>query len=392
MTRNKQKANCKSATGRKRSAEPSSMQNDSNNATKITQRSRSSPPTAVSSNKSSDQPIKPQFLSSKKSPRATKKLNKLPVQLVDSDNQIDSEFDNMDLQDDEFLDQNPDHVKVAVDAAEEREFAIDEESEGEEIIDDLASTQTTSEVTFNKRPNREQASNMDESDNFDHLKGNIAFQNYVKSLVAKEVLEAKGVSTPKKQGNSSANPRLIKSPSDTTLYALLLTRNVGPSNNIDNRINTLNMTNNEMITSNDISKFIEGIQQRTPVKEVEAQAGEAGEGSSQQDRRVVQASSSPRVTDQMAVEMDLNKKVNEAKDKARDFILEAEQFKAAVNVPQGNFYNLPIDRVDKLNVHDNIRDNPYYGSRVRDDDEFCHITCHIEDVTKRKIERGSTWI
>ena len=68
----------------------------------------------------------------------------------------------------------------------------------------------------------------------------------------------------------------------------------------------------------------------------------------------------------------MHQKLQVAKNKARDFIVKAEQFKASVNVPQGN-----------------ITDNPYYSKGiVRDDDEFCHITCHVDSNLRTKIERG----
>ena len=59
------------------------------------------------------------------------------------------------------------------------------------------------------------------------------------------------------------------------------------------------------------------------------------------------------------VDAELDARVQEAREKARCGILEAKQFRAAVNVPQG------------------INNNPYYDQDIKDDDEFVHITCHI---------------
>ena len=129
---------------------------------------------------------------------------------------------------------------------------------------------------------------------FSHLAGNPAFQNYVKSLVAKEVRDVKlGTDqtknrtpdqTPVKGGNC-----VIKSPSDTTIYAPLLKRNT--PNTPVNRVNMSDMNNQmERITVNDISNFIEGIRQRTPVRtatDVQTdimEAGPSGKGSRGQDR------------------------------------------------------------------------------------------------------------
>ena len=65
-------------------------------------------------------------------------------------------------------------------------------------------------------------------------------------------------------------------------------------------------------------------------------------------------------------------RVQQARDRAQEMIVEAKQFKAAVNLPKG------------------IIDNPFYkeGGGIPDDDEFFHITCHIEPTLKAKIERG----
>ena len=64
-------------------------------------------------------------------------------------------------------------------------------------------------------------------------------------------------------------------------------------------------------------------------------------------------------------------RVNVAKEKARNLILEAEQFKTVINTPQG------------------ITANPFYDEGlVKDDDEFFHITCHIDESMMSKIEKG----
>ena len=60
-----------------------------------------------------------------------------------------------------------------------------------------------------------------------------------------------------------------------------------------------------------------------------------------------------------------------AKQKAEKLILEAERFKATVNPPPG------------------ILDNAHFDQGfVRDDDEFFHITCHVDPNTIAKIRKG----
>ena len=51
-------------------------------------------------------------------------------------------------------------------------------------------------------------------------------------------------------------------------------------------------------------------------------------------------------------------------------IRDAEQFRAEISAPKG------------------ILGNPFYEGNVREDDEFFHITCHVDLQTVSKIERG----
>ena len=69
-----------------------------------------------------------------------------------------------------------------------------------------------------------------------------------------------------------------------------------------------------------------------------------------------------------------------AKLRANHLILEAERYKAAVNSPPG----MEID-------HNQIPPELSVGCQVQgvlDDDEFFHVSCHVDDSLKNKIERG----
>ena len=63
-----------------------------------------------------------------------------------------------------------------------------------------------------------------------------------------------------------------------------------------------------------------------------------------------------------------------AREKAEKAVLEAEQFKATINVPQS--------------MHVGINDNQYFSEEIKDDDEFFHITCHVEPSLVEKISKG----
>ena len=67
---------------------------------------------------------------------------------------------------------------------------------------------------------------------------------------------------------------------------------------------------------------------------------------------------------------------------ADQVIVEAEQFKAAVEAPKGNSTacNQVFQSQDLNQIIKTLMDN--------DDDEYFHLTCHIDIALKQKIERG----
>ena len=78
------------------------------------------------------------------------------------------------------------------------------------------------------------------------------------------------------------------------------------------------------------------------------------------------------------------KKGDEAKELVLQLIIDAEKFKATLNPPKGN----EIIR----NIGD-FQDQQYPGvhnpdQEHLDDDDFFHITCHVDPTVKSKIERG----
>ena len=113
---------------------------------------------------------------------------------------------------------------------------------------------------------------------------------------------------------------LIKSPSDTTIYAPALNRS-------DQR-------GTQMI--NDISNFVENIRiqqeemDRSSEMRTKTSSGEGARDNS--GDQVLKPSTSTALTkEQIAV------KYAEAKEKASQVIVEAEQFKALINEPRGEF-------------------------------------------------------
>ena len=123
-----------------------------------------------------------------------------------------------------------------------------------------------------------------------------------------------------------------KLPSDTTLYkpALAMGRNNSRSDII-----------------NRISNFVEGIR-------IESEAGDL---------------SSWYKSPKCSTEMDQHAR-KKSDDKATRAIIQAEQFKAQLTPPPG-----AIQSIQSVVDNDN-------------DDDFFHVSCHIDDALKEKIERG----
>ena len=123
----KGKGKGKGNSNRKRKANDESEENSSNNVTKIIRSSKT--------NKKDNSKVV------KTMPRVKRNTNCMwrnvaetvaainPID--DVDNQDEPDFDNLDLQDENNV-TNPNHVKLAVDANDENEFATDDESETEE--------------------------------------------------------------------------------------------------------------------------------------------------------------------------------------------------------------------------------------------------------------------
>ena len=73
----------------------------------------------------------------------------------------------------------------------------------------------------------------------------------------------------------------------------------------------------------------------------------------------------------------------QARVHSENTIIEAEKFKAAIAEPEGNYSN------DSCCNHTHLTEvRPQVGMGLSDDD-FFHLTCHIDESLKEKIERGN---
>ena len=146
----------------------------------------------------------------------------------------------------------------------------------------------------------------------------------------------------------------VKSPSDTTLYA--------PGLNKSDKMNI----QDELIEK--ISDFVEGVRLSS--------ATNTNRRRSQDEPRAGTSSQSP---------MDARKEMKQAHEAANDLILEADRYKAEINPPKGNGFNsIEVVRNERffIGVGDGKPDV------IFEDDDFFHITCHVEPGLRIKIERG----
>ena len=170
----------------------------------------------------------------------------------------------------------------------------------------------------------------------------------------------KGLTTPNNKGNKVVSG-IIKSPSDTTIYAPALRRVA-----IDQE------KPNEIMER--ISNFIEEIHIETIDHAASPNIGKRfiSESKEKADGR---AEVQPRPGPSHEIEEE-----EEIEDEnmlaARNLLLENEKFRAEVEPPPKGRCNL--NEFDKIQC----------DSDDQDDDQFFHLACHVDQMMKGKIERG----
>ena len=324
-----------------------------------------------------------------------------------------------------------DGIEVDVHASDDlREFPEigNSTSHDEETVDEIASLDDT-EVTFKRKT--------EEFADFKHFEGDPAFHKYISKLVAQEVqkktvqttptkgktkakgmeiatnqgiaddlMEVRGNLTPAKQKGATMpnmEGQMIKSPSDTTIYAPALGRaTLHGLQTADNQ--ERGQLNNPVVNSpnnvnldNQISQFIEGVRLQSAV--VDAR------------RPVV---SQPQPSSSTGYDGRFDESVEQGKRRASNLIVEAEKFKATVNNPPGmQSVNDPTPVNESIHVNDmnqilqrqlnypehnplmqsqasgdNMLNAGPAGPMLDIDDQFFHVTCHVDQNIKSKIQRG----
>ena len=363
-----------------------------------------------------------------------------------------------------------DRIDINVDMREEDEEFPDEEEEFESD-EESSETVTTpvqvpigsvdSQITFNDRNRIDSAREQERQ--FQQFRSNPAFENFIKKLVSKEIENSakknktNAQSTPRRpaqdmtrrsvvnktstmqppKGNTtlgvnkvneknetvdnidkrqekilddrSKNKEVVKSPSDTTIYAPGLTRQpkgvvldqiiqgILNTQAAETKVNSQGSVANGSYSNNfnqtridkHISDFIEGIRIKSTVT---SKASEPV----------------PSTSRQQPNEVYVDEQVDEAKQRANQLILDAERFKATVNNPSGQL-SLPQDNptisadrilfeanqgmaaIPQLNAGDfqaGVSGGTNSSVIALCDDDFFHVSCHVDPIMKQKIENG----
>ena len=148
---------------------------------------------------------------------------------------------------------------------------------------------------------------------------------------------------------------IVKSLSDTTIYVPGLNKRK-PNNNRDNEINN-------------VANFVERIR-------LEQDRSSNSRRSSDRDRGDDSRGNSGYVeaSDEQRDDLPSTSNMDEAMKQAKKLIVEAEQFKAAIEAPSGK----------KL-----MSNAPLLGTAGgMTDDDFFHIICHVDRKLREKIEKG----
>ena len=167
------------------------------------------------------------------------------------------------------------------------------------------------------------------------------FRQLVKEVMAEDLNERQS-SRDDDQKGMNKSPKVInvaKSPSDTTIYRPAFKK--------------VNESANDVIVK--ISNFLDGM--RIATQQTDKQSGNVG----------TKVTPTPKRSQKERAEQNPN-----ARDEAEKVIIEAEQYRAGIQKPSSEAINLELAKL--------------LNRSLDDDDEFLHVTCHIDGNLKIKIE------
>ena len=188
-------------------------------------------------------------------------------------------------------------------------------------------------------------------------------------LLRKHGIRTESASSPGKTCEKSGNTNVdkIKSPSDTTIYAPALNRTpnnkvVVPFNEMPLRRQIIQPSNEGGFVNDRVAQFVDNMRLED---EIRCSAGQ------------------PRVRSEVVVQStskqpEMKDKTDEAKEVTTNLILNAERFRADISQPKG--------MGGDSNFFKGVR--TVKEGEILEDDDFFHITCHVEQSITEKISKG----
>ena len=244
-------------------------------------------------------------------------------------------------------------IRISVNA-EEDEFRSDSDSESGE--DDEANTNDEADSQTDSQGSQRQSF-------WESIKNEPEAMGFISQLI-EDKLKSHKVAEVKPTGNT---PNIVKSPSADTIYRPAVSKNFNRT--VVTADGDFGKTNR--IDSNHLNQILANIRAestRRPVASTEPQPGTSRQADDNGFRRRETGARSPR--------QQQPNQVSRAKTEAERIILDAERFKAAIAPPQGNLtmnMNMTTQQLQRI---------------LDTDDDFFHVSSHVESGTVVKIERG----
>ena len=330
-------------------------------------------------------------------------------QMVEAPPKPGGSKDQNDYDQADFVD-DPDGVRMDILESDDDYSDVEQSTSSSDSESELSSEGSVSreETPPRAKPSRENDSDVDQSE--DELDPNDPRVKRLLSKLMKETVPEKGEpSSNRKQDNRGKGKKTIKlttnakSPSDTTIYVPALARNtmVGgtPTGFLNDHIR--NATSPQVIDK--ISDFVEKIRLENDI----GSRSERGEDRRQnRHSRSRSRSATPARRQNTTPEYTGHGNAREASDHghrrerrsiADDIVIQAEKFKASIMPPKGNEsdeqnnigineYNADFSRNLQEMIH--LLKQQKGGDTQDTDDDFFHVTCHVDATLKAKIAKG----
>ena len=189
-------------------------------------------------------------------------------------------------------------------------------------------------------------------------KQRVEMERYMKDIQSKHDQQLKELSQMKTPKSSKKTPAVMKSPSESILYVPAVKRGSIPPTTVDKATNN---DNNVLLS---MTRFISNIRQQLTFADRDARLGENKEATETEH-------ATREATEAVAAAQMLKRN---SRDAAESAVIQAEKFKAQVFNPKGTCFNL----IDNLEA----------SKRVVNDDDYLHVSCHVEENLAVQCKRG----